>query len=40
MIEESRYPDSLFTGSDRTLSELRSYIERALNASRPFDPAP
>ncbi len=38
MIEESRYPEGLFTGSERTLSELRSYIERALNASRPFEP--
>ena len=38
MIEESRYPEGLFTGSDRTLSELRAYIERALNASRPFVP--
>ena len=38
MIEESRYPESLFTGSERTLSELRAYIERALNASRPFVP--
>ena len=38
MIEESQYPERLFTGSERTLSELRSYIERALNASRPFVP--
>ncbi len=39
MIEESRYPEGLFTGSERTLAELRAYIERALNASRPFVPA-
>jgi spermidine synthase len=38
MIEQSRYPEGLFTGSERTLSELRVYIERALNASRPFVP--
>ena len=40
MIEESRYPEGLFTGSERTISELRAYIERALNASRPFAPSP
>ena len=40
MIEESRYPEGLFTGSERTLAELRAYIERALNASRPFVASP
>jgi spermidine synthase len=35
MIAESRYPDHLFEGSQRTLDELRSHIERTLNSSRP-----
>jgi spermidine synthase len=36
MIQEAQYPEGLFTGSERTLAELKAYIERALNSSRPF----
>jgi spermidine synthase len=35
MIADSRYPEQLFAGSQRTLDELRAYIDRALTASRP-----
>jgi spermidine synthase len=36
MIEETRYPEHLFEGSDRTLAELRTFIDRTLGASRPY----
>jgi spermidine synthase len=36
MIADSAYPEHLFTGSERTLDELRSFIDRTLNASRPY----
>src|SRR5687768_2027686 len=35
MIEETRYPEHLFTGSQRTLDELKAYIERSIAGSRP-----
>jgi spermidine synthase len=35
MIEETRYPEHLFTGSQRTLDELKTYIERSIAGSRP-----
>jgi len=38
MIEETRYPEHLFTGSQRTLDELKTYIERSIAGSRPSLP--
>jgi spermidine synthase len=35
MIEETRYPEHLFQGSQRTLDELKLYIERSIAGSRP-----
>ena len=35
MIEQTRYPEQLFDGSPQTLAELRAFIERTINASRP-----
>ena len=35
MIAETRYPEHLFEGSQRTLDELRAQIERSIAASRP-----
>ena len=35
MIQETRYPEHLFTGSQRTLDELKTYIERSIAGSRP-----
>ena len=35
MIVETRYPEHLFEGSQRTLDELRAFIERTINVSRP-----
>ena len=35
MIEETRYPEHLFTGSQKTLDELKAYIERSIAGSRP-----
>ena len=35
MIEETRYPEHLFQGSQRTLDELKAYIERSIAGSRP-----
>jgi spermidine synthase len=35
MIEETRYPEHLFQGSQRTLDELKTYIERSIAGSRP-----
>ena len=35
MIEETTYPEHLFQGSERTLAELRTYIERSIAGSRP-----
>ncbi|NOT25336.1 MAG: fused MFS/spermidine synthase, partial [Acidobacteria bacterium] len=36
MIQDTRYPENLFQGSERTLTELRTFIDRTLAASRPF----
>jgi spermidine synthase len=36
MIEETRYPEHLFEGSEHTLAELRTFIDRTLGASRPY----
>jgi spermidine synthase len=35
MIADTQYPEQLFTGSERTLTELRTFIGRTLAASRP-----
>jgi spermidine synthase len=35
MIAETQYPEHLFSGSERTLTELRTFIGRTLAASRP-----
>ena len=35
MIEQSRYPEHLFQGSQSTLDALRAQIDRSLSASRP-----
>ena len=35
MIEETRYPEHLFTGSQKTLDELKAYIERSIAGSKP-----
>jgi len=35
LIEETRYPDHLFDGSEETLVALRAFVEGALGASRP-----
>ena len=37
LIEETRYPDHLFDGSEETLVALRAFVEGALSASRPGD---
>jgi spermidine synthase len=36
MIQDTRYPENLFQGSERTLTELRTFIDRTIAASRPF----
>jgi spermidine synthase len=36
MIQDTRYPENLFQGSERTLTELRTFIDRTISASRPF----
>jgi spermidine synthase len=36
MIQETQYPEHLFQGSERTLAELRTFIDRAIGSSRPF----
>ncbi len=35
LIQETRYPEHLFEGSDETLAELRTFVDRALGVSRP-----
>jgi len=35
MIAETRYPEYLFDGSQKTLDELRAYIDRSITASKP-----
>ena len=35
MIAETRYPEHLFDGSQKTLDELRAYIDRSITASKP-----
>jgi spermidine synthase len=35
MIAETRYPEYLFDGSQKTLDELRAYIDRSIAASKP-----
>lgn len=35
LIEETRYPDHLFEGSEETLAKLRAHVDQALNAARP-----
>ncbi|MBF8300138.1 MAG: hypothetical protein HW394_508 [Acidobacteria bacterium] len=35
MIVETRYPEHLFDGSQKTIDELRAYIDRSIDASRP-----
>ena len=35
LIEDTRYPDDLFEGSEETLAELRVQVERQLSVSRP-----
>jgi len=37
LIEETRYPDHLFEGSEETLVALRAFVEGALGASRQGD---
>jgi spermidine synthase len=35
MIVDTRYPERLFQGSERTLTELRGFIDRTIAVSRP-----
>jgi len=35
MIADTRYPEHLFQGSERTLTELRGFIDRTIAVSRP-----
>ena len=34
LIQETRYPEHLFEGSEETLAELRTFVDRALGVSR------